>query len=392
MERARGVDVSRWQGSVDWKAVKASGVDFAIVKATEGLDFVDPAFTPARVHEMHAAGLMVSMYHFARPQPGRTGTQEAEHFLSTVKKAGYGQRGDLPLVLDLESTKLGKQDTLNFARAFAAAVRSGTGRSPFIYTFPSFWIDTLGDPLDDLGCPLWIAHYGVKSPTVPRAWSFWSLWQTTDRGRVPGIGGAVDLNTYRRDVGVMRGSLMNSGPKRKPEPKPKPKPKKKAPSNHYPTGLPERYRWHWDHPWTERAARHAGFRRWLEDHGYLTPNFRKSEAKCKDGTLVPASLNRKCRDHAFNLEQLRHELGDRPIPVISWYRTRRYNIVIGGASASKHVEAIATDHPREWVQEVGRTKVLTAGNRVFARGGMGTYPWGALHFDTRGVRARWSSW
>lgn len=389
MERAQGVDVSRWQGSIDWKAVKASGVDFAIVKATEGLDFTDPSFTPGRVHEMHAAGLMVSMYHFARPQPGRTGAQEAAHFLATVKKAGYGQRGDIPLVLDLESTKLSAPDTLNFARAFTTAVRSATGRSPFIYTFPSFWIDTLGNPLDDLGCPLWIAHYGVKEPTVPRAWRFWTLWQTTDSGRAPGIRGPVDLNLYRREVGVMRGALMDSGSKKKPAPA---KPSKKAPSNHYPKGLPVKYRPFWDRPWTATAARNAGFRKWLDDHGYLTPHFRLSEAKCKDGSRVPTHLNRRCRDHAFKLEKLRHELGDRPIPTISWYRTRRYNTAIGGASASKHLEAIATDHPREWVESVGRAKVLAAGNRVFARGGMGTYPWGALHFDTRGARARWSSW
>lgn len=159
----------------------------------------------------------------------------------------------------------------------------------------------------------------------------------------------------------------------------------------YPQHLPIRYRWHWDHPWTNRARLHPGFRRWLGNHGYLTPHFRRSEANCKDGTPVPRHLIRNCRNHAFNLEQLRHELGDRPIKVISWYRTPTYNARIGGARYSQHMKAIATDHPREWVERVGRARVNAAADRVFRNGGVGRYPVGSVHFDTRGFRARWTS-
>lgn len=159
----------------------------------------------------------------------------------------------------------------------------------------------------------------------------------------------------------------------------------------YPKGLPRRYRWHWRHPWTWRARRHVGFKRWLRGHGYLSPHFPTREARCKDGTPVPQSLRKAAQRHAFNLERLRHALGDRPVKVISWYRTPSYNRRIGGASQSMHMRAIATDHSREWVNARGRRRVLYHGNRIFANGGMGTYPYGSMHFDTRGYRARWSS-
>lgn len=160
----------------------------------------------------------------------------------------------------------------------------------------------------------------------------------------------------------------------------------------YPRRLPEKYRKYWDKPYSLYARRNKGFRRWLDDNGYLTPNFTKREAACKDGTPVPDRLNRACRDHAFKLERLRHAVGDRPIPIISWYRHPAYNRRVGGASRSQHINAIATDIPREWVSRVGRRKVLAEANRIFYNGGLGTYPWGAIHVDSRGWRARWSSY
>jgi hypothetical protein len=134
-----------------------------------------------------------------------------------------------------------------------------------------------------------------------------------------------------------------------------------------------------------------GFRRWLHRHGYLTPHFRLSEAACKDGTPVPKALIHGARDHAFALERLRHRLGDRPIQIISWYRHPAYNRRIRGASRSQHLTGKATDHPQAWVEDAGRAQVQAAANAVFAKGGVGIYPGGSMHFDSRGFFARWSS-
>ncbi len=392
MARAKGIDASAWQGDVQWEKVRAAGVDFACVKATEGRDFVDPRFTAGRVRAMHKAGLMVTMYHFARPQPGRSPRAEADHFLRTVRAAGYGQRGDLPLMLDLEWTKLDPARTTDWAVRFGRLIEDATGQEPFVYTYPAWAKAHIVGGLGIGGFPLWIANYGVDKPSVPVQWAErgWTMWQHSDRGTVDGVRGPVDLDVYRGSSGHLRERFMDMGKPRVPKPRPRPLPP--APSPHYPKDLPVGYRRLWDRPWTARAASSRGFRRWLDDHGYLTPHFTLAEARCKDGTPVPASLNRACRDHAFQLERLRHELGDQPIPILSWYRHPSYNQSIGGASKSKHMGAIATDIARGWVNAVGRQRALAACERVFRDGGFGAYSGGSIHVDSRPGRARWTTW
>lgn len=159
----------------------------------------------------------------------------------------------------------------------------------------------------------------------------------------------------------------------------------------YPRNLPRRYRPHWSRPWQPYARRSTGFRRWLDAHGYLSPHFTKAEARCKDGTPVPRHLLKRCRDHAFQLERLRKRLGGVPMAITSWFRTQRHNDAVGGARGSKHMEAIATDHPVQYVRRIGTARFDREANRVFARGGFGQYPGGARHCDTRGYRSRWTS-
>lgn len=129
---------------------------------------------------------------------------------------------------------------------------------------------------------------------------------------------------------------------------------------------------------------------WLGRHGYLTPHFRKTEAACKDGTPVPRRLLRKARRHAFNLERLRHAIGDKPVRINSWYRHPAYNKQVGGASKSRHVQADATDHTVQWVRSIKDFDRIA--DKVFKRGGKGSYPGGARHLDSRGIYARWTSW
>lgn len=159
----------------------------------------------------------------------------------------------------------------------------------------------------------------------------------------------------------------------------------------YPAGLPVKYRYAWDHPYRQRPRLNVGFRTWLDKHGYLTPNFTKQEARCKCGTWVPDNLLRDARNHAFNLERLKHELGGVAMPVLSWYRPGWYNRQIGGATYSQHINAVATDFTREWVERVGRSRFNAAADKVFRNGGVGRYPAGSVHVDTRGYRARWTT-
>lgn len=160
-------------------------------------------------------------------------------------------------------------------------------------------------------------------------------------------------------------------------------------ATNYPTWLPKRYRDHWERPWTRKAARSPGFRLLLARHRMLSPHFSYAEAASKDGTAIPRQLRTQARNHAFKLERLRHVLGDGPLPITSWYRSPAHNRKVGGAAKSKHMDAIATDHPMEFVRR--HPNFDKHANEIFRDGGFGTYPGGARHVDSRGIRARWTT-
>jgi GH25 family lysozyme M1 (1,4-beta-N-acetylmuramidase) len=192
-----GVDVSMHQGDVDWGAI-GSACDFAFMKATEGLTFVDSRFDAERVRQARRAVKVIGFYHFARPQAGRTGAEEALFFVRIVKSRGGAKKGDLRLALDLEDTKLGVEGTHKFAEDFCDKVHALTGENAIVYTGPSFWNEKVGGkPAPRHGKALWIAHYGVDRPDVPRGWSDWRIWQYTSSGSCPGVNGRCDMNKFR---------------------------------------------------------------------------------------------------------------------------------------------------------------------------------------------------
>ncbi|MFL5384534.1 MAG: glycoside hydrolase family 25 protein [Longimicrobiaceae bacterium] len=198
--QARGIDVSHHQGRIDWRAVAGEGIGFAYMKATEGETFTDPVF--ARNWSGAAdAGIARGAYH--RFRPGRDAVAQADHFLSVVSL----RAGDLPPVLDVESTG-GVSDArlVRGVRAWLAEVERRTGVRPIVYTKPGFRRAHLGTALD--GYPLWIAEYGVDSPSVDP----WHLWQHSERGRVAGIGTAVDLDRFNGTRAELRALAISPAP------------------------------------------------------------------------------------------------------------------------------------------------------------------------------------
>jgi GH25 family lysozyme M1 (1,4-beta-N-acetylmuramidase) len=192
-----GIDVSHWQGNIDWSRVKASGRTFAIAKATEGVGFRDSAYTRNKAGAM-GQGLKFGAYHFA--QPANDPIKEADWF---VNNAGY-QRGMLVPTLDLERTGgRGPTALTNWVKAWVSRVDARLGVKPMIYMSPAFWRTNLNDTrwfADNGYGILWVAHWGVSSPSVPASnWGgrSWTFWQYTSSGTVPGISGRVDLNRYR---------------------------------------------------------------------------------------------------------------------------------------------------------------------------------------------------
>jgi GH25 family lysozyme M1 (1,4-beta-N-acetylmuramidase) len=202
-----GIDVSHWQGTIDWTKVAGSGKKFAILKATESTNFIDDHY--ATFHAAAKAnGIWTGAYHFARPDSGAgDAVNEAAWFAGHI---GLGA-GDLIPALDLEvSGGLSVTALQAWVKSFMDEVTRRTGVRPMVYTSPAFWKKYMGDSraLADAGYKvLWVAHWGVSQPTVPAEnWGGrgWTFWQYSNCGTVPGISGCVDLDRYNgTDLGAV---------------------------------------------------------------------------------------------------------------------------------------------------------------------------------------------
>lgn len=195
-----GIDVSTYQGDIDWAAVASSGVKFVSIKATEGTTFLDPHlarnWAGAREH-----GLFRTAYHFAHPS--LDAVAQANFFVASVNAAGgFGKNtSTMQLMLDLEDAdKEAPAAVWAWTQAFLGRVQALTGRPGIVYTGYYFWRDQVGNPSSNLDCPLWIAAY-IPKPLVPSAWpGGWTFWQHSDAGKIPGITGNVDLDYFAGSV------------------------------------------------------------------------------------------------------------------------------------------------------------------------------------------------
>jgi lysozyme len=203
-----GIDVSHFNGAVDWSAVAQSEVKFAYAKATEGATIVDPQFTTnwlgiARV------GLLRGAYHFARPADDPE--VQAVHFTSQIATPGTPAPGDLPPALDLEvSGGLSPQQVIDWTTAFLAKAEALVGR-PFVIYTGGLWRRTMGDPkVPALSSRLlWTARYGSQPPRVPQTWARWDFWQFTDGQNgptqtIPGVTGLCDVDRFRGELEELR--------------------------------------------------------------------------------------------------------------------------------------------------------------------------------------------
>jgi lysozyme len=217
--KAIGIDVSRFQGVIDWPTVAGSGIRFAFVQASRGngADCTvrpgqcgpDPYFAANRLAAA-SVGIRVGAYHRAFAN-GATVTDaradalvEANIFIAAV---GSLQRGELIPVIDAETPFTGMTSTTlrTWLRVFVKRVTKKLGRKPMIYTNASSWSAT-GNTTEFAKAkyPLWVAEWGVSRPTVPaNNWAgrgFW-VWQYTSSGSVPGISGRVDMDRLGKKLG-----------------------------------------------------------------------------------------------------------------------------------------------------------------------------------------------
>jgi len=193
--KIHGVDVSWYNQTIDWPAVKASGIEFAFIKATEGKDDGDSRFKQNWAGATNA-GIPRSAYHFyyfcATPEA------QAQNYIRTVPK----RWNSLPPVLDVEwnpksptcKKRPSKAKVVDVLKRYLDIVERHYGQKPIIYTTVDFHADNLADG----ALPGY--SYWLRSVTAQPVYKYgnrpWTFWQYTGTGLAPGFQGEVDINVY----------------------------------------------------------------------------------------------------------------------------------------------------------------------------------------------------
>ncbi|HXU69196.1 MAG TPA: GH25 family lysozyme [Polyangia bacterium] len=207
-----GVDLADGQGAVDWTKVRAAGVRFGIVKATQGTYNTQSRFA-ANWSGMKAAGVIRGAYHFF--DPTEDGVAQAKHFVAVM---GALSPGDLPPMLDIECPD-GDNACLGWSGGTGAAsaatirqrmtdfinyVQSATGRMPLLYTFGSYFSSNGVSTSGLQSYPLNIAYPTTSNCfNVPSPWTSATMWQYSWTGSVSGISGQVDRDRFLGDIDAL---------------------------------------------------------------------------------------------------------------------------------------------------------------------------------------------
>ena len=188
-----GVDVSRWQGDIDWQELRSHGANFAYIKATDGGDHLDPMFK-TNWRAAHRAGLKRGAYHFF--YWCRVASDQADWFIRNVPKV----EGALPPVIDVEyngqsscRNRLSPQKRREKMQVFMDRLEAHYGQRPIIYTAPDFYADNLRGHFQDY--PFWLRAVAQHPSKVYPGRDF-VFWQYSGSGLSQGVKGKIDLNVF----------------------------------------------------------------------------------------------------------------------------------------------------------------------------------------------------
>ena len=221
-----GVDVASYQTGIDFHKVPC---DFAIIKATEGTSYVNPACN-SQYASAKGAGKLLGLYHYAT---GGNATAEANFFIDSIKN----YVGSAILCIDWESGGNGAWGNMAYLKQLCQQVINRTGVRPLIYVQASEYTP-VSQVARELNCGMWVAQYASMEPTGYQSepWNSGAyacaIRQYSSNGRLPGYGGPLDLNLAYMDRNAWKRYANPSGkapapapaPKPKPAPKPAPKP------------------------------------------------------------------------------------------------------------------------------------------------------------------------
>ena len=184
-KQIHGIDVSHDQGNINWSEVMTTDVGFVYLKATDGITYTDPRFHDY-MSILRNKDLLYGAYHFfeAEDDPEK----QAQNFIQQI--SAYPLR--LSPMVDIEVTKHQKpEDIKKRLKIFLDKVQSATGCSPVIYSYSSFWKLDIGPEFDQH--IFWLADY-AKKMDAPEMVNNLTIWQYSEKGRVKGISGPVDLD------------------------------------------------------------------------------------------------------------------------------------------------------------------------------------------------------
>lgn len=193
----QGIDVSDWQGYIDYNQVKNSGIEVVYIKASQGVRIKDP-YVDINYENAKANGLKVGFYHFLEATNVEEAYQEAAFFISVIS----GKQSDCKLVLDYEQFNgVGREQINQIALAFIQRVKELTNKQVIVYSDLSNAESTFDSEVAN-NAELWLAYYGdyLNLQNVNSSWNSFIGVQYTSRGSVPGIRGNVDRDLYSQEI------------------------------------------------------------------------------------------------------------------------------------------------------------------------------------------------
>ncbi len=193
-----GLDVSNWQGNIDYAQVKSAGIEVVYIKASEGTTFKDPYFE-RNYANAKANGLKVGFYHFVTATNVQSAREQAQFFASVIS----GKTPDCKLAMDFEQFRGGitVSEINEISKVFLETVQQLTGKEVVIYSNLNDAQRVFSRELANQ-YPLWVAYWGSESGLLNSAsnWQNWEGWQYTSRGIVAGVNGYVDRNRFTDNI------------------------------------------------------------------------------------------------------------------------------------------------------------------------------------------------
>jgi len=201
-----GVDVSKWQGMMDWQKCKAAGAKYAFVRATVGAGYKDEQFE-RNYKEIQKTGLPVGFYHVVVPKyGGRPITAEAN--MDNYFDGEAGKPADFPVVLDCELTNGDNPRHITSVIEGCIEILEDNGYDVMIYTGAWWWVRNVMPADKWCNYPLWVANYTTAAePYMPRDWAEWAVWQHSADGN--GLGSKYGADSADIDLNRMKVAFWN---------------------------------------------------------------------------------------------------------------------------------------------------------------------------------------